>query len=141
MAELKTRENDADVGAFIASIEDDRRRADCEEVLAMMGEVAGAPPRMWGKTIVGFGLYHYEYASGRTGDWMRIGFSPRKRNLTLYVMTGFDGHAELMAKLGKYKTGKSCLYVTRLSDVDRDVLRALMQASLEHMRAKYPEGD
>lgn len=141
MAELKTRENDADVGAFLDAIEDAQRRDDCKAVCAMMQAAAGAPPRMWGKSIVGFGHYDYQYASGRSGTWMRIGFAPRKRDLTLYIMAGFDDYAELLDALGKHKTGKSCLYVKRLADLDTTVLQRLIERSLAHMRAKYPEGD
>jgi len=141
VAELKTKENDADVGAFLDAIEDPERRADCKAICAMMQAAAGAPPRMWGKSIVGFGHYDYTYASGRSGSWMRIGFAPRKRDLTLYIMAGFDAYAELMGSLGKHKTGRSCLYVKRLADLDADVLRALFEQSLAWMRETYPEGD
>ncbi len=141
MAELKTRENDADVAAFLDAIEDPQRQADCKAVCAMMQAAAGAPPRMWGKSIVGFGHYDYRYASGRSGTWMRIGFAPRKRDLTLYIMLGFESFADLLARLGKHKTGKSCLYVKRLADLDTDVLQALIEQSLAHMRETYPEGD
>lgn len=141
MAELKTRETDADVGAFLAALDDPQRRADCEALVEMMQAAAGAPPRMWGASIVGFGHYDYTYASGRSGTWMRIGFSPRKRDLTLYIMPGFDAYADLLGRLGKHKTGKSCLYVKRLADLDLDVLRRLVDASLAHLRARYPEGD
>ncbi len=141
MAELKTRETDADVGAFLAAIEDDQRRADCEAICAMMREAAGVEPKMWGESIVGFGHYDYRYASGRSGTWMRIGFAPRKRDLTLYIMPGFEASDDLMAQLGKHKTGKSCLYIKRLADVDRAVLRQLVDRALGYMRETYPEGD
>lgn len=141
MAELKTRENDADVGAFLAAIEDEQKRADCEAICAMMQRASGAPARMWGASIVGFGHYDYRYESGRTGTWMRIGFAPRKRDITLYIMPGFDDFDGLMARLGKHRTGKSCLYVKRLSDLDRDVLQTIVERSLDAMREKYPEGD
>ncbi|MCO4747972.1 MAG: DUF1801 domain-containing protein [Proteobacteria bacterium] len=138
MAELKTQANEASVADFIASVEDERRRADAEVVLAMMTEASGEAPKMWGKAIIGFGSYHFRYASGREGDWMRIGMSPRKRQLVLYIMDGFDGAQELLERLGKHKTGKSCLYITSLAKVDLDVLRALIEGSLAHMRAQYP---
>lgn len=141
MAELKTKENDADVGAFLDAIEDPQRRADCQAICAMMQAASGAPPRMWGGSIVGFGHYDYAYASGRSGTWMRIGFAPRKRDLTLYIMAGFAEYGDLLERLGKHRTGKSCLYVKRLSDLDLDALRALIDASLTHMRETYPEGD
>ena len=134
MAELKTQQNDASVTDFINGV-DEKRRDDCFALLDLMEEVTGAPATMWGSAIVGFGNYHYTYASGREGDWPVVGFSPRKQNLTLYIMAGFDRYEELLAKLGKHSTGKSCLYIKRLSDVDRDVLRELVQASVAHMQA------
>ena len=97
-----------------------------------MAEETGEPPRMWGASIVGFGSYHYAYASGREGDWMALGFSPRKANLTLYLMDGFGGYGELLDRLGKHSTGKSCLYIKRLSDVDVDVLREMVRRSYRH---------
>ncbi len=133
MAELKTRKNDADVEAFLDAIEDEKRRADCRAVVALMAEVTGEPPAMWGDSIIGFGSYHYKYPTGREGDWMATGVSPRKRSLTLYIMTGFPRHEALMNKLGRYKTGKSCLYVKRLEDVDTGVLRELVRESYERV--------
>ncbi len=130
MAELKTRPTGASVADFIASVADPRRREDCETMVRLMQEVTGRPPEMWGESIVGFGRYAYKYASGWTGEWMATGFSPRKDNLTLYIMSGFDELADLMARLGKYKTGKGCLYVKRLSDVDLGVLRELVARSV-----------
>ena len=134
MAELKTQQNDASVTDFINGV-DEKRRDDCFALLDLMEEVTGAPATMWGSAIVGFGNDHYTYASGREGDWPVVGFSPRKQNLTLYIMAGFDRYEELLAKLGKHSTGKSCLYIKRLADVDRDVLRALVAASVAHMNA------
>jgi hypothetical protein len=96
-----------------------------------MKKITGHEPRMWGSSIVGFGQYHFKYPSGREGDWFRTGFSPRKQNLTLYVMSGFEGHEKLLARLGKHKTGKGCLYINRLDEVDRDVLSELIRKSLE----------
>ena len=133
MAELKTKKNDEDVGAFLDGIENEKRREDCRAVVEMMTEVTGEPPTMWGSSIIGFGSYHYKYASGREGDWMATGVSPRKQSLTLYVMTGFPRHDVLMKKLGKYTTGKSCLYIKKLEDVDPDVLRKLLRESFEHV--------
>jgi hypothetical protein len=138
MAELKTKENDASVEAFLNSVADERKRADAFKVLRMMQEESGEPPRMWGDSIVGFGRYHYRYASGHTGDWPLVAFSPRKQNLTLYIMTGFDQYEDLRAGLGKHKVGKSCLYINRLSDVDESTLRELIKRSVEHMRATNP---
>jgi len=134
MAELKTKRTQASVSAFLDAVENEQRRADCRTVLNLMRAVTGEEPKMWGPSMVGFGSYHYKYASGREGDWFVTGFSPRKQDLTLYIMAGFDRYDELMAKLGKYKTGKSCLYLKRLSDVDLGVLRELVTASVEAMR-------
>lgn len=138
MAELKTRRTDASVADFLAAIPDEGRRADCRAVADLMAGVTGAEAEMWGPAIVGFGRYHYRYASGREGDWFLAGFSPRKQNLTLYLMSGYDDHEALMACLGKHTIGKSCLYVKRLSDIDLDVLRELVTASVAHMRATNP---
>ena len=137
MAEPKTKPSKASVVAFIKSV-DPARHADCETIIALLQRMTKSPPQMWGTSIVGFGIYHYHYASGREGDWPRIGFSPRKQNLTLYIMNGFDGEPELMAALGKYKTGKSCLYINSLTDINLKVLEKLVKASLKYMNAKYP---
>lgn len=141
MAEQKIRETDADVDAFLAGIPDERKRADAQAVLQLMAEVTGEPPRMWGSSMVGFGRYHYRYDSGREGDSFLTGFSPRSKALSLYIMAGFDRYDDLMAQLGTYKTGKSCLYVTRLSNIDLDVLRELVQRSVAHMRETWPTSD
>lgn len=138
MAEAKTRANDGDVEAFLAAVENDKRREDCRAVMQMLARITGETPTMWGGSIIGFGTYDYEYESGRTGSWPRIGCSPRKQSLTLYIMPGFDRYEEIMAKLGKYKTGKSCLYVNRLEDVDLGVLEELAVESLGYMDEKYP---
>ncbi|KPF70114.1 hypothetical protein IP84_03650 [beta proteobacterium AAP99] len=118
---------------FIAAVADDTRRADCTAVRALMEKATGEPAVMWGSAIVGFGAYRYEYASGRTGDWPLIAFSPRKNDLTLYIMPGTDAFPPLMEKLGKYKTGKSCLYLKKLADVDVKVLKALIEAAVKAM--------
>ena len=135
MAELKTKENDQSVEAFLSSIDDVQKQADCRALVAIMQEATGAAPRMWGDSIVGFGHYHYKYASGREGDWFLTGFAPRKQNLTLYIMAGFDNYEALLGKLGKHTTGKSCLYVKRLADVDMPVLTELVVESVAHMKA------
>ena len=135
MAENKTKVNDGNVEAFLHSVENKQRRDDSFAVLDLMREALGEPPKMWGPSIVGFGSYTYKYKSGREGEWMLVGFSPRKQALTIYVMSGFDEYADLMAKLGKHKTGKSCLYIKKLSDVDQDVLKALVVKSAEHVAA------
>lgn len=137
MAELKTKANEGDVTAFLNTVEDEKKRKDCFEVLKLMQDVSGEEPKMWGPAIVGYGKYHYKYESGHEGDFFRTGFSPRKANLTLYIMAGFDRYEKLMQNLGKYKTGKSCLYIKSLADIDRKVLRELIQASLEYMEKKY----
>ena len=123
MAELKTKASDASVSAFLQSVDGEQKRRDARDILALMKEVTGTRPRMWGTSIVGFGSYHYKYQSGREGDWLVMGFSPRKKNLAVYIMLEFSHYSSLMNKLGKYKTGKSCLYLRRLGDVDQKVLR------------------
>ena len=133
MAENKTQPTDASVEAFLAAIPDPTRREDCRRVASMMQAAAGAPPVMWGASIVGFGRYRYTYASGRSGDWPIIGFSPRKNDLTLYLMPGFEQHADRLAKLGKHKNGKSCLYLKKLADVDLAVLEELIAWSVQAM--------
>ena len=130
MAALKTQPTDQSVEDFIKSIADENRRKDCRAVLQLMKRVTKSKPRMWGPSIVGFGSYHYKYASGREGDWFVAGFSPRKQDLTLYIMAGVPRYANLLAKLGKHKTGKSCLYVKRLADIDMDVLEELVAQSV-----------
>lgn len=135
----KTRATEASVDDFIDAVEHPTRQADARTVLAMMQEVSGHPPRMWGPSIVGFGRYHYRYDSGREGDFMRIGFSPRKANLVLYIMPGFDGEQELMQRLGKHRIGKSCLYINKLADVDKDVLRQLCERAWQEMAERYPQ--
>jgi len=134
LAELKTKENEGDVNAFLNGVADERKRQDSFAILHLMHEVTQAEPKMWGDSIVGFGHYHYKYDSGREGDWFLTGFSPRKQNLTLYIMAGFDQYDALMARLGKYKTGKSCLYINKLADVDTAVLRELIAQSVAHMK-------
>jgi Domain of unknown function (DU1801) len=128
----KTTPTAADVDAFLNAIEDPGKREDSHALCRMMAEETGEPPTMWGPSIVGFGSYHYRYASGREGDWMALGFSPRRQSLTLYLMDGFSGYGELLERLGKHSTGKSCLYVKRLSDVDTQVLREMVRRSYAH---------
>jgi hypothetical protein len=141
MAELKTKPTEVGVDEFLDAVPDPQRREDARKVRAMMERVSGEPAVMWGASIVGFGCYHYRYDSGHEGDWARIGFSPRSRELVLYIMGGFPHHQALMERLGKYRTGKSCLYVRRLSDLDEGVLETLIADSLVHMRERYPESD
>ncbi len=134
MAELKTKKTAQSVEAFFNKIPDQQKRADSLAILAMMKDITGEKPRMWGESIVGFGDYHYKYASGREGDWFRTGFSPRKQNITLYL--GFDvvgDHSDLIKKLGKYKTGKGCLYINKLADIDVAVLREMIKRTVKRM--------
>ncbi|HNP94933.1 MAG TPA: DUF1801 domain-containing protein [Cyclobacteriaceae bacterium] len=137
MAELKTKKNTASVEGFLKKVKDSQRKEDCFKVLELMKRVTGEKPLMWGSSIVGFGSYHYVYATGREGDWPLTGFSPRAQNLTLYIMPGFDRYDELMKRLGKFKTGKSCLYLKKLDDVDQIVLEKLISESVKYMKKKY----
>ena len=137
-SENKTKQTVASVDDHIASVADPNQRADAGKIRALMERLSGEPAKMWGPSIIGFGSYHYKYESGREGDMCRIGFSPRKGQTVLYLIDGFDGQPELMTKLGKHKTGKSCLYVKRLSDVDGEVLEELCTRSLAFMAEKYP---
>ncbi|KFL35629.1 DUF1801 domain-containing protein [Arenimonas donghaensis] len=131
--ENKTQPTHADVDAFLDAVADPQRREDCRRIRALMQEATGAPAEMWGPSIIGFGRYRYRYESGREGEWMLTGFSPRKNDLTLYIMPGFDRFETLLAKLGKHKTGKSCLYVKRLADVDLHVLEQIVRESVAAM--------
>jgi hypothetical protein len=137
MAENKTKPTRASAASFIAQVEGEQRRKDCEELVALMRDVTGHPPKMWGSSIVGFDQYHYRYESGREGDMLLTGFSPRKQDLVLYLGPGLDNE-RLIKKLGKHKAGKGCLYLKRLDDVDRSVLRALVEESVSTMRKRYP---
>ncbi len=137
MATQKTRETAASVEEFLNGIENRTRREDGFAMLHLMRDVTGEEARMWGSSIVGFGSYHYVYESGREGDAMLTGFSPRKQNLAIYVMPGFSAYDSLLDKLGKHKTGKSCLYINKLADVDLKVLKTLVRRSVQVMRKKY----
>ena len=137
MAENKTKKTGASVTEFLNSIDNPQMRADARKVASMMRRATGKRAKMWGSSIVGYGTYHYKYDSGREGDFMVTGYSPRKQALTVYIMPGFSKFAPLMKKLGKYKTGKSCLYIKRLSDVDEAVLEKLIDGSVRQMRKKY----
>lgn len=140
MTTLKTQPTQASVADFLNAIPDEQARLDCWEIAEMMAQATKAPPEMWGASIVGFGRYRYHYASGRTGEWMLVGFSPRKQNITLYLMSGFEQYAMLLEKLGQYRCGKACLYIKRLAEVHRPTLKKLIQASVKHMRATNPPG-
>lgn len=137
--EAKTKPTEISVADFIASVEDPRRRADSEILCALFEELSGEPPVMWGPSIVGFGRYQYRYDSGHEGEWARIGFSPRKGNLSVYIMSGFKGREALVARLGKVKTSVSCLYINRLDKVDMEALGELAVQSLDYMRETYPD--
>lgn len=134
MAELKTQRNRASVEGFLSAIKDPGVQDDSRKLVEIMQKATGAKPEMWGTRIVGFGTYHYKYETGREGDWMLIGFAPRKTDLTLYIVAGFSAYEELMAKLGKHSRGKSCLYIKRLSDVHMPTLRRLIQSSVNHLK-------
>ena len=123
---------------FIASIEHKTRKADAEFLLGFMHDISGYPPVMWGNSIIGYGKYHYKYESGREGDFMRIGFSPRKANMVLYIMPGYRDLSEPLSRLGKHKIGKSCLYINKLDDIDVTVLEEICRDSLKVMAEKYP---
>ncbi len=138
MASNKTVETDQSVEQFLNQIPDEKKRADSFTVLELMKQVTGLEPKMWGDSMVGFGRYHYKYASGREGDYFQVGFSPRKQNLTLYIMAGFEAYEDLLKNLGRFKTGKSCLYISKIEDIDLAVLRKLVEQSVEHMRKAYP---
>ena len=129
MSENKTQKTDASVIDFLNSIPDEKKRQDCLTVFEIMRQVTGLEPKMWGASIVGFGDVHYKYASGREGNWFKVGFSPRKQNLTLYIMDGFPKYQSLLADLGKHKTGVSCLYINKLADIDLTVLREMVSRS------------
>ena len=133
MAELKTKPNKQKVVDFLNLIEDKQEREDSFSICEIMKSLSKDDPVMWGSSIVGFGTYHYKYASGREADWMKIGFSPRKQAITLYIMTGFDSYESLLKKLGKYKTGKSCLYIKRLDDIDIEILKEIVKQSIEEI--------
>lgn len=134
MSNLKTTRNDGDVRAYLESVTNKQRRQDALAMLELMREITGEEAEMWGESIVGFGSYRYRYASGRQGDWFLTGFAPRKQALTLYIMPGFERYEALLAKLGKHKIGKSCLYISKLADVDENVLKEIIAASVERMR-------
>lgn len=139
MAENKTKETESSVEDFINAVEDQKKRQDSFELLKLFQEVSGFEPKMWGDSIIGFGSYHYKYESGREGDFLLIGFSPRKNAISLYMSCDLQGqHAGLLSKLGKYKSGKSCLYVNKLEDIDIEVLKELAKASMEFTLTKYP---
>jgi hypothetical protein len=137
MYKLKTKLNQTSVGKFLNSVKDEQKREDSFKILEMMKKITKEDPKMWGPSIVGFGSYNYKYASGHEGDMCIAGFSPRKEALTIYILPGFEKYDSLMEKLGKYKTGKSCLYIKKLEDVDTKVLKELISESVKYMKNKY----
>jgi len=134
----KTTENDNSVNAFLDAVSDDTRRADAYALVDVMRAVTKSEPRMWGTAIVGFGRYHYRYESGREGDAPLVGFSPRKQNFALYLSGAFEEREALLAKLGKHKTGKGCVYINTMKDIEVGVLKKLVKASMAYMKGKYP---
>ena len=137
MAENQTRPTQASVAAYLKAIEDEARRRDCEALARLMADATGQPAVMWGPGIVGFGSYHYKYESGREGDSCLVGFASRKGDISIYAMGDFPGRAELLARLGKHKTGKGCLYLRRLSDVDPEILSQMVIQSISAMKKKH----
>jgi Domain of unknown function (DU1801) len=136
MAELKTKKNEASVAEFLQAIPDEQKREDSLTILALMQKATKAEPKMWGSSIIGFGDYHYQYASGREGDWFQLGFSPRKQNLTLYLLSGLEAQRDSLAKLGKHKTGKGCLYINKLADVDMKVLQTMLTDAVKVLKQR-----
>ncbi len=134
MAELKTKERKASVEKFLNSVKDDQKREDSFKILKIMKKITKVEPKMWGKSIIGFGNYHYKYASGREGDWFITGFSPRKQSITLYIMAEINKYKDLLSKLGKHKTGIGCLYINKLDDVDMKMLKELISTSVKKLK-------
>ena len=137
MATQKTTPNDQSVAAFLNGVEDEKKRQDSLAIIELLQEVTGLEPAMWGTSIIGFGSYHYKYASGREGDSFLTGFAPRKQNLVVYIMPGFSAYQQQLESLGKFTTGKSCLYINKLADIDKAVLKSLVKASVRDMKKKY----
>ena len=138
MAENKTQATDASVSEFIATVDHPTRKADAAALDALFRKVTGWQPEMWGPSIIGYGRYQYVYDSGREGDFLATGFSPRKSNMSIYIMPGYADFGDILARLGKHKIGKSCLYVNKLADIDLDVLEELIRAGLKDLDAKWP---
>lgn len=135
MAELKTKPTEQDVDAFIAGLSNPVQKQECTTLRDLLTDVTHEPAKMWGASIIGFGSYHYTYKSGREGDWMLTGFSPRKNNMTMYVMDGFDAYGDLLEKLGPHTTSVGCLYIKRLDQIDLDVLKTLLTRSVAHVKS------
>ena len=140
MAELKTKLTELSVESFLEQVADEQVREDCFSIVKLMKKVTGTKPKMWGSAIVGFGQYHYKYESGHEGDMCLAGFSPRKQNITLYVLAGgIEAYSDLLKKLGKHKTGKGCLYIKKLDDIDTGVLEKLIARSVDTLKKEYPD--
>jgi nucleoid DNA-binding protein len=139
MAQNKTSENENSVNAFLGSIDNEIKKKDCIQLDKIISKITGEKAKMWGTSIVGYGTYHYKYASGREGDFMRSGFSPRKQNLTIYIIDGFEDYRENLKELGKHKSSKSCLYINKLADIDLLVLKRILKKSIATMKKKYPQ--
>lgn len=137
MAKNKTAPTSLSVTDFINAVDDEQKRKDSFDLVALMRSISGNEPKMWGPSIIGFGSYHYRYASGHEGDAPLIGFSPRKAAISLYVFTGLDQHQHLLTSLGKFKMGKACIYVKKLSDIDQSQLKALMKETIAYLQSKY----
>lgn len=137
MAENKTQPTKKSIKKFIAGITPEKKREDCLALLKLMEQITGKKPQMWGDSIIGFDTYHYKYDSGREGDFFMTGFSPRKQNLTIYIITGFDKYDNLLKQLGKFKVSKSCLYIKNLDDIDTSILKKLIKQSYNHMAKVY----
>ncbi|MFV8828548.1 DUF1801 domain-containing protein [Alkalihalobacterium sp. APHAB7] len=137
--ELKTKENDKDVTEFIESVDNPKKRADAYQLLDIFAETTGCPAKMWGTSIIGFGSYHYKYASGHEGDAPLVGFSPRKAKISLYMATGFTERDYFLEKLGKHTTGKACVYINKVADINIDVLKEFINASVKFLQETYPE--
>lgn len=133
----KTTENDLDVMEFIEQVKEESQKQDAKVIVELMKEATGLEPKMWGTSIIGFGSYHYKYESGREGDALKLGFSPRSKNISLYMARGYDKFPELSEKLGKYTSGKSCFYIKKISDVDKFILQEMFSESFAHMTKKY----
>ncbi len=139
MSDLKTTPNELSVDDFIDAIESEQKRDDSRALLKIMKEITGDAPTMWGTSIIGFGKYHFRYESGREGDWMVAGFSPRKQNLTIYMMGGFENQSDLLTKIGKVKSSVGCLYVKKLVDIDLQILKEMIQLSVDTVKKKYAD--
>ena len=139
MSDLQTTPNELSVDDFIDAIESEQKRDDSRALLKIMKEITGDAPTMWGTSIIGFGKYHFRYESGREGDWMVAGFSPRKQNLTIYMMGGFENQSDLLTKIGKVKSSVGCLYVKKLVDIDLQILKEMIRLSVDTVKKKYAD--